>query len=109
MTPLETKVELPVPPLATDNIPVMSAEPLAKETAPMYREPLADLTLPNPKADNVVEPLAATVKSAAPVEYATVNSGRVWLVEDPSSTKLAVGVELLIPISYPVLLKMAEP
>ena len=52
---------------------------------------------PADREEMVVEPLAATVKYDWLDEEATVKMGRVGLVEDPSTTKLAVGVEELTP------------
>ncbi len=49
-------------------------------------------------------PLANTVKNEALDEEATVKIGSDGLVDDPSTTRLAFGVEELMPISYPVLL-----
>ena len=49
-------------------------------------------TSPVPKEERVVEPLAATVKTAASEEEATLKISRVGEVEVPSTTKVALGV-----------------
>ena len=58
------------------------------------REPPAvDLTKPAPKEEMLVEPLAATVNKAVPVEEATLKTSVVGRVEVPWTERVATGEE----------------
>ena len=63
-------VEVPVPPFATGRTPETSED---NEACPLAKEPATDLTKPEPKVENVVEPLAPTLMREEPEEELMVN------------------------------------
>jgi len=79
-TRVEPNVEELVPPLATGRIPVTSE--VLRLTAPIFSSPPTLLTIPVPRDERVVEPLAATVRKEALLEEATTKIGRVCDEED---------------------------
>jgi hypothetical protein len=60
----------------------------------VYREPAADLTIPVPKEERVVEPLWLTVNMEVPVEEAIWNRSVPAL---PWINKVVVGVMVPMP------------
>ena len=79
-----------MPPLETGNTPLVSVE--FKLIAPLFNSPLTLLTMPVPKEDRLVEPVAETLNRTLWVEDATWKTSRAGEVEVPSTTKVALGV-----------------
>ena len=65
----------------------------------MVEEPATTRGTPGVEVPMPTLPLANTVRKEALEEEATVRIGRVGLVEEPSTTRLAVGVVELTPTS----------
>jgi len=107
-TRVEPNVEELVPPLATGRIPVTSE--VLRLTAPIFSSPPTLLTIPVPRDERVVEPLAATVRKEALLEEATTKIGSVGAEDVPWTTNLALGVVEPIPtLPVAVTLKIDSP